>query len=150
MAACRTGQNAFYLRSRGPGLPPAPVQLLYPLSMTGCFDSLEHPSKWAALRRIRQDMIDNLFLSKVKDYWSVVSSRINTLTHPVLRLSTLALNDTAYSSYTLTPPLATNLDILCRLTPLSKERSWIGWCPRLRFRVALQKLGNYNKLLLNG
>lgn len=68
MAACRTGQNAFYLRSRGPGLPPAPVQLLYPLSMTGCFDSLEHPSKWAALRRIRQDMIDNLFLSKVKDY----------------------------------------------------------------------------------
>jgi len=63
------GRCLYYLRPRRPGLPPAPVRLLRPLSRLHCMHSLRHLCKFAILRCVRLDLVDRLPLSpRLKEY----------------------------------------------------------------------------------
>ncbi len=51
MEHSRNGKFLYFLRPRAPGLPPAPVQLLYPVSRFQNMHSLQHMCRyvWAKL-----------------------------------------------------------------------------------------------------
>lgn len=69
VAESLAGRCLYYLRPRGPGLPPAPVRLLRPLSRLRCMHSLRHLAKFAILRCVSLRLVDRLPLSpRLKEY----------------------------------------------------------------------------------
>lgn len=69
MEVSKDGRCVYYLRPRGPGLSPAPVQLLHPLSRFKCLHSLKHLCKFIIMRHVRLDLIDRLPISpRLKEY----------------------------------------------------------------------------------
>lgn len=69
MEVSKDGRCVYYLRPRGPGLSPAPVQLLHPLSRFKCLHSLKHLCKFIIMRHVRLNLIDRLPISpRLKEY----------------------------------------------------------------------------------
>lgn len=65
----RNGRFLYFLRPMGPGSPPMPIQLLYPVSRFFRVPSLQHMCRFRVLRLVRRDHIDHLPLpQKVKSY----------------------------------------------------------------------------------
>ncbi|KAK7508073.1 hypothetical protein BaRGS_00001038 [Batillaria attramentaria] len=65
----RNGRFLYFLRPPGPGSPPMPIQLLYPVSRFCRVPSLQHMCRFLVLRLVRRDHIDHLPLpQKVKSY----------------------------------------------------------------------------------
>ena len=63
------GKFLYFLRPSAQGLPPAPVQLLYPVSRFRLMQSLQHLCRFSILRCTRYDHIDFLPLPpKIKFY----------------------------------------------------------------------------------
>jgi len=60
MAYSRNGQFLYFLRPNAPGLAPAPVQLLYPVSRLDSVPSLQHLCRFVIASRVRRDHIDFL------------------------------------------------------------------------------------------
>lgn len=71
MKHSHNGSFLYFLRPRLPGLPPAPVQLLYAISRFQKARSLQHMCRFVIRKNIRLDHIDRLPLPKrLKDYLS--------------------------------------------------------------------------------
>lgn len=69
MEHSRSGQFLYFLRPRAPGLPPAPVQLLFPVSRLRNMHSLQHICRFVILRHVRRDLIDRLPIPpRLKEY----------------------------------------------------------------------------------
>ncbi|XP_076462065.1 uncharacterized protein LOC143294573 [Babylonia areolata] len=65
----KNGRFLYFLRPAGPGSPPLPIQLLYPISRFFRVPSLQHMCRFLVLRRVRRDHIDFLPVpQKVKGY----------------------------------------------------------------------------------
>ncbi|KAL8596752.1 hypothetical protein ACOMHN_046369 [Nucella lapillus] len=65
----KNGRFLYFLRPAGPGSPPLPIQLLYPVSRFIRVPSLQHMCRFLVLRRVRRDHIDLLPVpQKVKGY----------------------------------------------------------------------------------
>lgn len=65
----KNGRFLYFLRPAGPGSPPLPIQLLYPVSRFCRVPSLQHMCRFLVLRWVRRDHIDHLPLpQKVKAY----------------------------------------------------------------------------------
>lgn len=65
----KNGRFLYFLRPAGPGSPPLPIQLLYPVSRFFRVPSLQHMCRFLVLRRVRRDHIDFLPVpQKVKGY----------------------------------------------------------------------------------
>ncbi|XP_041087503.1 suppressor of cytokine signaling 7-like isoform X2 [Polyodon spathula] len=60
----KSGKFLYFLRSRVPGLPPTPVQLLYPVSRFSNVKSLQHLSRFRIRQLVRVDHIPELPLPK--------------------------------------------------------------------------------------
>ncbi|XP_033914081.3 suppressor of cytokine signaling 7 isoform X2 [Acipenser ruthenus] len=60
----KNGKFLYFLRSRVPGLPPTPVQLLYPVSRFSNVKSLQHLSRFRIRQLVRVDHIPELPLPK--------------------------------------------------------------------------------------
>ncbi|XP_062336439.1 suppressor of cytokine signaling 7-like isoform X1 [Osmerus eperlanus] len=56
----KNGKFLYFLRSRVPGLPPTPVQLLYPVSRFSSVKSLQHLCRFCIRQQIRIDHIQEL------------------------------------------------------------------------------------------
>nr|XP_046161878.1 suppressor of cytokine signaling 7-like isoform X5 [Oncorhynchus gorbuscha] len=56
----KNGKFLYFLRSRVPGLPPTPVQLLYPVSRFSSVKSLQHLCRFCIRQMIRIDHIQEL------------------------------------------------------------------------------------------
>ena len=54
------GKFLYFLRPRAPGLPPASIQLLYPISRLRNMHSLQHQCRFAIVKCVRRDLIDRL------------------------------------------------------------------------------------------
>lgn len=69
MKHSHNGSFLYFLRPRMPGLPPAPVQLLYAISRFQKVRSLQHMCRFVIRKNIRLDHIEQLPLPKrLKDY----------------------------------------------------------------------------------
>lgn len=69
MEHSRSGKFLYFLRPRAPGLPPAPVQLLFPISRLRNMHSLQHICRFVILRHVRRDLIDRLPIPpRLKEY----------------------------------------------------------------------------------
>ena len=69
MAYSRSGQFLYFLRPSAPGLAPAPVQLLYPISRFNTVPTLQHLCRFVIASRVRRDLIDYLpTASSLKEY----------------------------------------------------------------------------------
>ncbi|KAF3847068.1 hypothetical protein F7725_004146, partial [Dissostichus mawsoni] len=55
--ALKNGKFLYFLRSRVPGLPPAPVQLLYPVSRFSSVKSLQHLCRFCIRQLVRIDHV---------------------------------------------------------------------------------------------
>lgn len=76
----RNGRFLYFLRPAGPGSPPMPIQLLYPISRFCRVPSLQHMCRFLVLRRVRRDHIDHLPLpQKVKAYLQEKQYYVETL-----------------------------------------------------------------------
>ncbi|KAG7459521.1 hypothetical protein MATL_G00211560 [Megalops atlanticus] len=60
----KNGKFLYFLRSRVPGLPPTPVQLLYPVSRFSNIKSLQHLCRFRIRQLVRIDHIQELPLPK--------------------------------------------------------------------------------------
>ncbi|XP_041958661.1 suppressor of cytokine signaling 7 isoform X4 [Alosa sapidissima] len=60
----KNGKFLYFLRSRVPGLPPTPVQLLYPVSRFSNVKSLQHLCRFSIRQMVRIDHIQELPLPK--------------------------------------------------------------------------------------
>uniref|UniRef100_A0A4W5PL02 Suppressor of cytokine signaling 7 n=1 Tax=Hucho hucho TaxID=62062 RepID=A0A4W5PL02_9TELE len=60
----KNGKFLYFLRSRVPGLPPTPVQLLYPVSRFSNVKSLQHLCRFCIRQMVRIDHIQELPLPK--------------------------------------------------------------------------------------
>ncbi|NXI75854.1 SOCS7 protein, partial [Rhipidura dahli] len=60
----KNGKFLYFLRSRVPGLPPTPVQLLYPVSRFSNVKSLQHLCRFRIRQLVRIDHIPELPLPK--------------------------------------------------------------------------------------
>uniref|UniRef100_A0A8D3BN27 Suppressor of cytokine signaling 7 n=1 Tax=Scophthalmus maximus TaxID=52904 RepID=A0A8D3BN27_SCOMX len=60
----KNGKFLYFLRSRVPGLPPTPVQLLYPVSRFSSIKSLQHLCRFCIRQLVRIDHIQELPLPK--------------------------------------------------------------------------------------
>ncbi|KAL2086902.1 hypothetical protein ACEWY4_017961 [Coilia grayii] len=60
----KNGKFLYFLRSRVPGLPPTPVQLLYPVSRFSNVKSLQHLCRFCVRQMVRIDHIQQLPLPK--------------------------------------------------------------------------------------
>ena len=60
MEHSRSGKFLYFLRPRAPGMPPAPVQLLYPVSRFRSLHTLQHLCRFVVVRHVRRDLIDRL------------------------------------------------------------------------------------------
>ncbi len=70
MEHSRNGKFLYFLRPKAPGLPPAPVQLLYPVSRFRILQSLQHACRFV------MDLYLNLlkkFLQEIHFHWIVWS-----------------------------------------------------------------------------
>jgi suppressor of cytokine signaling 7 len=56
----RSGRYLYFLRPRAPGLPPAPIQLLFPVSRFHQVASLQHLCRFLILKQVRRDHISLL------------------------------------------------------------------------------------------
>ncbi|TWW70476.1 suppressor of cytokine signaling 7-like [Takifugu rubripes] len=56
----KNGKFLYFLRSRVPGLPPTPVQLLYPVSRFSSVKSLQHLCRFCIRQLVRIDHIQEL------------------------------------------------------------------------------------------
>ncbi|KAM9494440.1 suppressor of cytokine signaling 7-like isoform 2-T2 [Clarias gariepinus] len=56
----KNGRFLYFLRSRVPGLPPTPVQLLYPVSRFSSVKSLQHLCRFCIRQLVRIDHIEEL------------------------------------------------------------------------------------------
>ncbi|XP_041481206.1 uncharacterized protein LOC121428560 isoform X1 [Lytechinus variegatus] len=69
MRHSRNGRFLYFLRPRWPGLPPVPLQLLYPISRFQKARSLQHMCRFVIRRHVRLDHIDALPLPRrLKEY----------------------------------------------------------------------------------
>ncbi|XP_071510397.1 uncharacterized protein [Diadema antillarum] len=69
MRHSRNGRFLYFLRPRWPGLPPIPLQLLYPISRFQKARSLQHMCRFVIRRHVRLDHIDALPLPRrLKEY----------------------------------------------------------------------------------
>ncbi|ELT87941.1 hypothetical protein CAPTEDRAFT_136251, partial [Capitella teleta] len=69
MEHSRSGKFLYFLRPRAPGLPPAPVQLLFPVSRFRNMHSLHHLCRFQILKHTRKDLIDRLPIPpRLKEY----------------------------------------------------------------------------------
>ncbi|KAK2191057.1 hypothetical protein NP493_60g01072 [Ridgeia piscesae] len=69
MAHSRSGRFLYFLRPRAPGLPPAPIQLLFPVSRFQTVHSLQHVCRFAILKCVRRDHIMQLPVPlRLKEY----------------------------------------------------------------------------------
>ena len=69
MEHSRSGRYLYFLRPRAPGLPPAPIQLLYPISRFRQVASLQHLCRFLILKQVRRDHISQLPVPKrIADY----------------------------------------------------------------------------------
>ena len=69
MEHSRSGKFLYFLRPRAPGLPPAPVQLLFPVSRFRIMQSLQHMCRFVILKHVRYDHIEKLPLPrKLENY----------------------------------------------------------------------------------
>jgi hypothetical protein len=69
MEHSRSGKFLYFLRPRAPGMAPAPVQLLFPISRLRMLQSLQHMSRFIILKHVRYDHIECLPLpSKMITY----------------------------------------------------------------------------------
>ncbi|XP_072031267.1 suppressor of cytokine signaling 7-like isoform X2 [Amphiura filiformis] len=69
MQHSRNGRFLYFLRPRVPGFPPAPVQLLFPISRFQKARSLQHMCRFVIRRQVRLDHIDELPLPRrLRDY----------------------------------------------------------------------------------
>lgn len=57
---CADGSFSYFLRPRGPGVPPTMFRLIRPVSRFTRVHSLQHLCRFVILSRIRRDMIDQL------------------------------------------------------------------------------------------
>ena len=65
----RNGQFLYFIRPSGPGSPPMPVHLLYPISRYRQMRSLQHMCRFCILQFLRRDHIDALGIpTRIKDY----------------------------------------------------------------------------------
>uniref|UniRef100_A0AAY5K4P0 Suppressor of cytokine signaling 7 n=1 Tax=Esox lucius TaxID=8010 RepID=A0AAY5K4P0_ESOLU len=62
----KNGKFLYFLRSRVPGLPPTPVQLLYPVSRFSNVKSLQHLCRFCIRQMVRIDHIQELPLPKYR------------------------------------------------------------------------------------
>ncbi|MEQ2219024.1 Suppressor of cytokine signaling 7, partial [Xenoophorus captivus] len=60
----KNGKFLYFLRSRVPGLPPTPVQLLYPVSRFSNVKSLQHLCRFCIRQIVRIDHIEELPLPR--------------------------------------------------------------------------------------
>ncbi|XP_058234229.1 suppressor of cytokine signaling 7-like isoform X2 [Hemibagrus wyckioides] len=60
----KNGRFLYFLRSRVPGLPPTPVQLLYPVSRFSSVKSLQHLCRFCIRQLVRIDHIEELPLPR--------------------------------------------------------------------------------------
>ncbi|XP_042340337.1 suppressor of cytokine signaling 7 [Plectropomus leopardus] len=60
----KNGKFLYFLRSRVPGLPPTPVQLLYPVSRFSNVKSLQHLCRFCIRQMVRIDHIQELPLPR--------------------------------------------------------------------------------------
>lgn len=69
MEHSRSGKFLYFLRPRAPGFPPAPVQLLHPVSRFRNMHSLQHLCRFEILKHTRKDLIDYLPIPpRMKEY----------------------------------------------------------------------------------
>jgi suppressor of cytokine signaling 7 len=69
MEHSRSGRYLYFLRPRAPGLPPAPIQLLFPVSRFRQVASLQHLCRFLILKQVRRDHISQLPVpSRIIDY----------------------------------------------------------------------------------
>jgi len=69
MEQSRTGKFLYFLRPRGPGLPPTPVQLLYPVLRPRGIHSLQILCRFMIARCVPRDHIDRLPIPpRLKEY----------------------------------------------------------------------------------
>ncbi|GAB1599190.1 uncharacterized protein LOC115210466 [Argonauta hians] len=54
------GKFLYFLQAPGPGMPPVPIRLLYPVSRFSSISSLMHLCRFSILGFVRRDLIDNL------------------------------------------------------------------------------------------
>ncbi|XP_061740310.1 suppressor of cytokine signaling 7-like isoform X2 [Nerophis ophidion] len=64
MAHSEDGKFLYFLRSRVPGLPPTPVQLLYPVSRFSSIKTLQHLCRFCIRQLVRIDHIQDLPLPR--------------------------------------------------------------------------------------
>lgn len=60
IAHSKNGKFLYFLRSRVPGLPPTPVQLLYPVSRFSSVKTLQHLCRFCIRQTVRVDHIQEL------------------------------------------------------------------------------------------
>ncbi|KAJ0058562.1 hypothetical protein NL108_017067 [Boleophthalmus pectinirostris] len=60
IAHSKNGRFLYFLRSRVPGLPPTPVQLLYPVSRFSSVKTLQHLCRFCIRQTVRIDHIQDL------------------------------------------------------------------------------------------
>lgn len=69
MEHSQSGRFLYFLRPRAPGLPPTPVQLLFPISRLRNMHSLQHMCRFVVLKHVRRDLIDYLPMpQRLKEY----------------------------------------------------------------------------------
>lgn len=69
MEHSQSGRFLYFLRPRAPGLPPTPVQLLFPISRLRNMHSLQHMCRFVILKHVRRDLIDYLPMpQRLKEY----------------------------------------------------------------------------------
>ncbi|XP_059203313.1 suppressor of cytokine signaling 7-like isoform X2 [Centropristis striata] len=72
----KNGKFLYFLRSRVPGLPPTPVQLLYPVSRFSSVKSLQHLCRFCIRQLVRIDHIQELPLPTPLISYQEISSNL--------------------------------------------------------------------------
>ncbi|KAK3611772.1 hypothetical protein CHS0354_014123 [Potamilus streckersoni] len=63
------GRFLYFIRPSGPGAPPLPIQLIYPVSRFAQMSSLQHMCRFRILQIVRRDHVDQLPIpTRIKEY----------------------------------------------------------------------------------